>query len=814
MKRLLIAFLAVFIASSAFTQFCPFLGPDQYLPCGVGSTTLTADLSQCGPGGANPNQTTNYNVTNIPYVAQTNTGTSLFMTDDSQQGPFQIGFNFCFFGTTYTQFWVGSNGWISFSGGQPTTFTSQPIPTANILVPKNCILGPWQDWHPGLGGQIRYQVQGVAPCRKLVVSWIGVPMYSCTNLQGTFHIVIYESTNVIENHIANKPACLQWQNGTATQGIHNLAGTVGIASPGRNSTAWTTTNNAYRWTPSGPVVTPVLTWYQVGNPNPIGTGPTITVTPPPAGANYTCQFVYPVCNAGWVTCNAGIGNGPDTVFVQPGPPQLPPPIVILNDPHCNNGCDGSITVVPNGGTGVTTISWNGQGNSMNITNLCPGAYTYNLIDAAGCTYNGIVTLNNPPPLPAPLINSFNPTCAGYCDGAATANPVGGVAPYTFLWSNSQTTQTISNLCSGTYSVTVYDTWNCPAIGNTTLVNPPAVQPSPIVASDTVCFGSSNILYTVNPTPGYTYNWQTVGNLTSPQGGSSATVDWSNESSGFIPGAVQVITYNQQGCSSVPSAFDLTIFLLNPLIDPMGPYCSNEECVGLSAIPIGGTFTINGNTVTQFCPNTNSTFDDIIYTYTQSGCIFDDTLNVTVYPQPNLLSITPENHFIELCEGDTASVVYTVTSTLPGAYTWEYDNSTLTSGNMITTNWDTFGIFLISSYVTTAEGCVSPEISTTLTIQECPNTLIYIPNSFTPDGDEHNNRWLPTFTSGFDPYSFNLTIYNRYGQIIFESNDSTEGWDGTYNNVMCQDGIYSYIISYGNLKDDGYNVIRGHITLIR
>ena len=128
-------------------------------------------------------------------------------------------------------------------------------------------MGPWQDWHPGLGGQIKYQVQGVAPCRKLTVSWVNVPMFSCTNLTGTFHIVIYESTNIIENYIQNKPSCLQWQSGTATQGVHNLVGTTAITVPGRNSTAWTAQNDAYRYTPSGPVVTPVLTWYQVGNPN-------------------------------------------------------------------------------------------------------------------------------------------------------------------------------------------------------------------------------------------------------------------------------------------------------------------------------------------------------------------------------------------------------------------------------------------------------------------------------------------------------------------------------------------------------------------
>ena len=402
MKHLLLLLLFPLFT---YSQFCPALGPDQILPCGVGTTTLTADLSQCGPGGANPNQTTNYSVGSIPYVNQTNTGNQLFMTDDSQQGPFAIGFNFCFFGTTYTQFYVGSNGWISFSPGQPTTFTTQTIPTGNALVPKNCIMGPWQDWHPGIGGQIRYQTVGVAPCRKLIVSWTNMPMFSCTSNFGTFHIIIHESTNYIDNYIQNKPACLQWQGGTSTQGIHNAAGTIGIAVPGRNSTAWTATNDAYRWSPTGPVVTPVLTWYQVGNPIPIGTGPTINVTPPAAGASYTCHFVYPICNVGWSTCNQQQGGlGPDTVFVQPGPPNLPQPLVNSANPTCAGSCDGIINVVPAGGTGLITISWNNQPNNLTLLNLCSGIYNYTLVDAAGCNISGSVTLVNPPiPVVGPII---------------------------------------------------------------------------------------------------------------------------------------------------------------------------------------------------------------------------------------------------------------------------------------------------------------------------------------------------------------------------------------------------------------------------
>ena len=70
------ALIWMLISTISYSQYCPALGPDQILPCGVTSTTLTADLSQC-VAGSNPNQTTNYNVANIPYTAQTNTGATM-----------------------------------------------------------------------------------------------------------------------------------------------------------------------------------------------------------------------------------------------------------------------------------------------------------------------------------------------------------------------------------------------------------------------------------------------------------------------------------------------------------------------------------------------------------------------------------------------------------------------------------------------------------------------------------------------------------------------------------------------------------------
>ena len=658
MKNLLVF---LFLANIAYSQYCPALGPDQFLPCGVGTTTLTADLSQCGPGGPNPRQTTDYAVTNIPYVAQVNNGTNIFMTDDSQQGPFAIGFNFCFFGSTYNQFYIGSNGWISFSGGQPTTFTSSPIPTGNALVPNNCIMGPWQDWHPGIGGQIKYQTVGTAPCRKLIVSWIGVPMFQCTGNQGTFHIVIHESTNYIENYIQNKPDCPTWQGGTAVEGIHNSSGTIGITVPGRNSSAWTINNEAWRWTPNGPVVNPVLTWYRIGNPNPIGTGLTLNVTPSAAGANYTCRFVYPICNAGWNTCNAIVGVGPDTVFVKPG-------------------------------------------------------------------------------TPFPIV-------------------------------------------------------------------------SPIMASDTICYHSNNETYTVIGQPGVIYNWNSIAPITSGQGTDTITIDWSSFPPGFIPGGITV-TPVLNGCVGAPKTFDLYILNVEPTIQQLGPFCEYDDSTLLVVTPIGGTLTGPGVTGNYFYPDSAVGIDTITYLYILSGCSFDTTSIITVHPKPTIDSITPHNSFFELCELGVTTITWSALGSPAGYNEWTwwgqiYQQNTLTQSLV----WDSAGIHTVS-VVHWANGCVSDTQTTTIEIIQCPVTIFYMPNTFTPNGDELNQTWHPVITSGIDENDFNLTVYNRWGELIWESYDIYSGWDGTYNGKICPEGVYFYIGTCKDSKTSNKFLIQGHITLIR
>ena len=739
MKKLILTLLVVLISSTSFTQYCPYLGADQILPCGVGSTTLTADLSQCSPGGPNPNQTTNYGVTNMPYVVQTNTGTSIFMTDDSQQGPFNIGFNFCFFGNTYTQFYIGSNGWVSFTGGQPTTFTSQSIPTGNALVPKNSIMGPWQDWHPGLGGQIKYQMSGVAPCRKLTISWIGVPMFSCTSNQGTFHIVIYESTNIIENHIQNKPSCVNWQGGTAVEGIHNAGGTIGITVPGRNSTAWVTNNDSWRWTPSGPVVTPTLTWYQVGNPTPIGTGPTITVTPPAAGANYTCHFVYPICNVGWATCNVNGGLGPDTVFVSPGLPNIQTTISTFTEPLCYLDCDGTATVTPINGGPIYNYLWSNGQTSQTSINLCAGTYNVVVTDNNGCTGNSSITINQPTQIIFDTLIGIDVTCDEN-DGSVIMEGAGGTQPYNYLIDNVISNDTINGLSGGNYLISIQDINGCQVDSNIYLNFPTPITPS-LIPLDTVNCIPGDFIFTNLSTP--------IANIVS--------------------------TYIQFGDNT-----DTTILLNNG-------FTHIYDSVGVWDITMSVTSDY-GCVYTQ-------TFTNIVETKPLPTAQFSISPNpttffeVTVMVQDQSYSNIVDWWWYAPDATPTLSITNNSTFTFPEGIVGQYP------------------IYLV---VTDNLGCTD---TTSRILTVISDVLSFIPNTFTPDGDEHNQDWGFNF-DGIDETGFSLLIFNRWGEIIWETHDSHEKWDGTYRGMIVPEGMYVWKSTFGVINTDEKRTINGTVNVIR
>ena len=228
------------------------------------------------------------------------------LNDDQWSAVVPLPFPFTFYGNVYNQCIIGSNNVVSFNTANAGAYCTWPI--SNIPAPggmpgdiRNCVMGPWHDLLPPAGGTIKYGTVGTAPNRIFVVEWCTVAHYLCTGINSTDYILLYEGTNVIENHILNKPVCTTWNGGKAIRGLINATATLGNIVPGQNTpTQWTVANDARRWTPPSPYVLttipygpPILanatiTW--TANGNPVGTGPTLTVSPTTT-TNYIASVV-------------------------------------------------------------------------------------------------------------------------------------------------------------------------------------------------------------------------------------------------------------------------------------------------------------------------------------------------------------------------------------------------------------------------------------------------------------------------------------------------------------------------------------------
>ena len=209
--------------------------------CGGDPVTLIAVAS----GSSNKS----YQVSNISYAPVSGTGTVLTLNDDQMSSSKPIGFTFNFYGQNYTNFYICSNGFITFSPSMPANVVyGESIPSS--AAPNNLIALAWNDLNPSVGGSsVSYFTTGTAPNRKLVVK------YSTTHyLSGTLPFVVqailYEGTNLIEIHTTTISDVSAFDiDATTTQGVENATGSSGVAVPGRNATLFAASNDAYRFTP-------------------------------------------------------------------------------------------------------------------------------------------------------------------------------------------------------------------------------------------------------------------------------------------------------------------------------------------------------------------------------------------------------------------------------------------------------------------------------------------------------------------------------------------------------------------------------------
>ena len=122
-----------------------------------------------------------------------------------------------------------------------------------------------------------------------------------------------------------------------------------------------------------------------------------------------------------------------------------------------------------------------------------------------------------------------------------------------------------------------------------------------------------------------------------------------------------------------------------------------------------------------------------------------------------------------------------------------------------------GTYTVQLVALSPLGCVDTAYADITVTEE---VIFNVPNSFTPDNDNYNEYFLPVFNSGYDPYDFNLFIFNRWGEVIWESHDASVGWDGTYGGVTVPDGTYSWKIEFKTSESDERMMVTGHVNVLR
>ena len=297
----------------------------------------------------------------IPFAPdQSNGGTTVTLGDDQVSSANPIGFTFNFFGNNYSQFYISSNGFISFDASAPNgCCQGQLLP--DPATPNNLIALSWEDLYPPAGGTIRYYTVGSAPYRKCVVEYKDIMHYPSPGADPvTEQAILYETTNFIEIHTTSMPGNPGGFWAGHTEGIENSDGTFALWVPGRNSDAtWTAYNDAWLFMPPQ---TYIYNW------SPSVTLDDATISNPMATPTATTTYTVTVTNA-LTSCSTS-----DTVTVN----LTTTPLAGSVTPDLTDFCgSGSAVLDVSGYTPGATIQWGQSPTSGGPYTDIPGATSDN-----------------------------------------------------------------------------------------------------------------------------------------------------------------------------------------------------------------------------------------------------------------------------------------------------------------------------------------------------------------------------------------------------------------------------------------------------
>ena len=488
-----------------------------------------------------------------------------------------------------------------------------------------------------------------------------------------------------------------------------------------------------------------------------------------------------------------------TIVVKPYPV-----ISTANDTICFGG---STTLSTNVDLPGGTYTWSPlAANSASITVSPAATNTYTVIyDLLACqdTATATVLVN-----PIPVAQTANAVmCFGdVIDLIATANLPGG----TYLWSTNDTNDTtsISPASSTSYAVT-YTLNNCTSPAATAQVT---VNPIPVVTltSATICESDPVTLTATPDLIGGSYAW-----------GPNSILGGANQTFTPLQDSTLTVVYTLNNCPSLPATGTVTVHPLPIVTFSATPV---EGCA-----PLAVSFTADDATNTTYSWSTSNglsasgtaptivfgnggTFDVSLAATTSFGCY--DTHTELAYIYVEDLPVADFESPISVFTQEAQYVMFSNLSMGATNYVWDFGDG------QFAYDFEPSHVFqnTTEGYTITLTALTDLQCAdvTSISIGYQYNELLYIPNSFTPDGDQNNQVFCPVFYSGYDPQNYEFTVYNRWGEVIFESRNALVGWDGTYgpDAFEAPAGMYTYRILYKNPDLDERKVVTGHVNLLR
>jgi gliding motility-associated-like protein len=726
----------------------------------LGGTTLNVRLAGAQTVDVGPPDTSICNGQPITLTAittgvgtGTTTQTDLAFSNDDTHGPvIDIGFPFEFFGNVYTQCVVSTNGYITFDLTQANQYSPWGINAASPT--------------PGVpDNAIMFPWQDINPgagnggtfaadCGDgvFIVDFTDIAMFSCTNLTFSMQVKLYENTNIIETHISDKPLCTTWNGGAAIHGLENANGTQSVIVPGRN---------------------------------------------------------YPTQ---WATTNDAVRFTPDGIGGYTIDQSIPfDPTPIGNEVIEWTDQDGNVL---------------GNTNQITVTPAQPTWYYCSYRSACSTQFvedSILVTLGN--------VNiTANPTdasCFGYADGFVVVDPIGSNYPVSFSLTDASGGQvqlvngvfgidTLSGLIAGTYGVTVTD-----QVGCQTSLNFDIDEPTELVANadhrDILCNGDDNGIAWANPTgsvgPPYQFSW-------------NDPLQQTADSILYLPAGAYTLTVSDgNGCFD-----DTTLSVVEPLPLILELSSGADTCLykngAVYATMQGGVIPYEYRWTSIGGDSANFSMDTINYTWSnienlsfgEYGVLVTDSNGCTIESAIEVELITPpHSEFLSRSkpvEFTDPEVVFDNQSTNSLTYEWHFGDGSISYEEYPEHSYDTSGVFLVMliAYNEPRYGCADTSFQY---MEVDPYFTFYIPNAFTPDDDGLNDTWGP-LGQNFEYESYNCQIYDRWGKLIWQTDNPTKFWDGTFQNSGkdVKQGMYVYTFTLKKFNTFEPKIITGTVTLYR